>query len=131
MWTLMFLAGAASAAPVDEVVSSLQSLTDAVARGDTAETRRWLHPQAIQVVHMGGNEVAMTVDDYVGAMEAGRVGGQPIALHVSGIQVEGAVATAQTVRTVGEFRLADAVTLSHDGERWRVVSMAVVAGAVE
>lgn len=122
------LSASASPTPHADVEATLAAFSTAVSASNTQRTRRWLHPSCVQIVQLPDSEMVVDVDGCIGAMESGQIGGSPIDLTVSNIQISGGVATASTVRRTAGFVLVDAVTLVLRDDKWLIASMAVQAG---
>jgi ketosteroid isomerase-like protein len=127
LFALLLPAHALAADAAVDVAAALQSFTDAVAAGDAAAARAWLHPDSVQVVMTGSGPMTLGTDAYLSLIEQGKVGGQPIALSLGEVQVNGAVAAVTATRRSGALQLQDAVTLCRDEVGWKIVGMAVQA----
>jgi ketosteroid isomerase-like protein len=133
MMALFTLIGATALAgsPRSQVQAALTGFTEAVAAGDAARARTFLHPDAVQVVQMPTGPATLGTEAYLGMVEAGKVGGNAISLEVEDLRVSGPVATATTVRRTGGLELTDAVSLFEGASGWQIVGMAVAVRSVE
>lgn len=121
------LLAAVQPSPYAQVEATLTAFTQAVADADVATVEKLLHPSSVQVVVLPDSQMVLDAPAYLGAIQAGKVGGSPIDLLVSDIHIQGRVATASTQRSLGPMVLNDAVTLVHGDQGWQIVAMSVQA----
>lgn len=127
MMPLLTLMGATAlaGAPRADVPSTLRGFSAAVAAGDAAAARPFLHPDSVQVVQMPTGPATLGTEAYLGMVQTGKVGGHEITVEVADVRVSGSVATATTIRRTGDLQLTDAVSLSRGEGGWQIVAMAV------
>lgn len=118
-------------APMDESVQSV--VTDYIEGADEQNPDRVAAALHDDVHHLSvlpdGRHLVVTKSDYVGALEAGAIGGTPRSLSMSGEPVGESLYTVRAVAASETLRFDFAITLLQGGEGWRIISSVMTVSA--
>ena len=125
----LLIAGTALAAddPRAAVAATLAAWTEATDAKDADAVARVFHPQATQFVRLGGKEMTLATDAYLGMIRAGKIGGDTTTLTIHEVSIRPPLATALITRSSAAMIANDAVTLAlHEGQ-WHITSASIDA----
>ena len=114
--------------PAEAIDTTLDNFTQGAAQHDLDRVRAALHPEARQFVHMPAGLQVISTSDYLGLLEAKKLGGAPTTRTTDALHIDGRRATATQRRDIGDMTLHDTISLVEDGGQWQIVSVSVEVG---